>query len=149
MYLCFDMDGTLVNFYGYPNWLEHLDKESTEPYRKAEPLFDFSKLNNILLKLKTKGYKIMVISWNSKKGSVNFNKAVRQAKVNYLQKYSFPYDEIHVIKYGVNKETVAKKNGVDKGIIFDDDARVRDNWTIGDTVNPITENIIEYLERLM
>ena len=33
----FDMDGTLVDFYGVEGWLDDLMNRNTRPYREAKP----------------------------------------------------------------------------------------------------------------
>lgn len=38
----FDLDGTLVNLYNVPNWLQKIRSEDVSPYLDAEPLVNFS-----------------------------------------------------------------------------------------------------------
>ena len=40
----FDMDGTIADLYGVPNWLDCLIAEKTKPYREAKPLVDMRNL---------------------------------------------------------------------------------------------------------
>ena len=54
------------------------------------------------------------------------------------------FDEIHIVKYGTRKDYIAKDK---EGIIFDDDAKVREKWR-GEAINPNTEDIIEILKKL-
>lgn len=143
----FDMDGTLADLYGVDNWLPKLRAENATPYVEAEPLVDLSEMERLLAELQYIGYTLGVISWTSKGGSAEYNKAVRKAKLEWLAG-CFPeieFDEIHIVKYGTRKDYIAK----DKyGIIFDDDERVREKWR-GEAINPNYEDIIESLKKLV
>lgn len=143
----FDMDGTLADLYGVDNWLPKLRAENATPYVEAEPLVDLGEMEQLLAELQYIGYTLGVISWTSKGGSAEYNKAVRKAKLEWLAG-CFPeieFDEIHVVKYGTRKDYIAK----DKyGIIFDDDERVREKWR-GEAINPNYEDIIESLKKLV
>ena len=46
--LVFDLDGTIVDFYGVDGWLDDLHNESTRPYDIAKPLYNMEVLNAIL-----------------------------------------------------------------------------------------------------
>ena len=101
--LVFDMDGTIVNFYQVPNWLEDLKNCDPRPYEVAEPLYNMVLLKNILLTFKLLGWRICITSWLSKDSTKEFDKMVRTAKKEWLKNQDFPYDEIHLVKYGTNK----------------------------------------------
>lgn len=145
--LVFDMDGTIVDFYGVENWLEDLRNELTRPYEIAKPLYNPNELNNILHQLKSKGWKIVVTSWTAMNGSKEFNKRTRKAKLESLAKMHFPYDEIHIVKYGTTKANCTRKLGGYQ-ILVDDNEKVRKGWSLGDTINA-NENIIEKLAELL
>lgn len=122
----FDLDGTLVNFYGVEGWLEDLLNENTRPYEICKPLWNFSRLARILNRVQKNGNKIVIISWLSKNSSEDFEKAVTNAKLNYLAKHlpSVNFDEIYIVPYGTPKE----KFNFDNGILFDDEEKNRMNW---------------------
>lgn len=123
----FDMDGTIANLYGVNDWLSKLLKEDSSPYEEAKPLVNTLYFQILINRLKRKGYKVGVISWTSKGGKSAYNKKVAQAKRDWLKKH-FPkiqFDEVHIIKYGVAKSSVAFNP---KGILFDDDKTVRSEW---------------------
>ena len=46
--ICFDMDGTIADFYGVENWLEYLKSENPYPYMIAKPLVNMSALARVL-----------------------------------------------------------------------------------------------------
>lgn len=145
--VCFDMDGTIADFFGVEGWLEMLHNEDTTPYRKAKPLVDLEALSNVL---DNENIYVSVISWSAKNGTKKFNDAVRSAKVRWIKKYFPCVDKVHVIKYGTNKQDYADfKNA----ILIDDNKDVRDSWSgttidASDTANLI-KNIIKVVTENM
>lgn len=124
MTINFDMDGTLVDLYGVPNWLEMLRNEDTTPYAVARPLVNFSYLARLLNKLIAKGATVNIISWTSKGGSPEYNEAVAEVKRAYLKKHlpSVQFSNIFIVPYGTPKYEIAK------GILFDDEDKNRYDW---------------------
>lgn len=124
MTIYFDMDGTIANLYGVENWLSELRAESTKPYAEAKPLLNMSALARTLNKLTARGYEIGIISWTSKGGSEQYNKAVAETKIKWLQKHlaSVHFTSISIVPYGTPKETIGN------GILFDDEEPNRTNW---------------------
>ena len=136
--LVFDMDGTLANFYGVDNWLNDLENENTRPYEVAEPLYDMEVLNALLITLKSQGWRIAVTTWLAMNSSVDFENATRMAKLEWLARYNFPYDEIHLIRYGTTKANATRKNGGYQ-ILVDDNAKIRQGWSLGSTIDATTD----------
>lgn len=124
--LCFDMDGTLADFYGQVGWLADLIAEKTTPYENAKPLFNFSSFARIIHKLQARGYKFAIVSCTSKGGSENFNSRVKTAKEQWLQKHlpSVVWDAIYIIDYECPKVSVISG----PSILFDDEERHRKAW---------------------
>lgn len=145
--LVFDMDGTIADLYNVENWLADLVAEKTRPYEIAEPMYNMIELNNILNMLKNDGWKIAVTTWTAKNGTKEYNKTVGYAKIAWLKKYNFPYDEIHVVKYGTTKANCTRTKA-DYQILIDDNAKVRAGWTLGATIDA-NNNIIAELEKLI
>lgn len=127
-YLVFDMDGTIADFYGVEGWLNDLDNENPRPYEVAEPLCDMGELAYLLYMLKGFGWTVAITSWMSKTATKDFCKAIRKAKKDWLAKYNFPADEIHIVKYGRNKAYVKYKNRPNEAILFDDEERNCNDW---------------------
>lgn len=142
--LVFDMDGTIADFYGVEGWLDNLHSENPRPYIMAKPLWDMATLGAVLSTLKERGFRVIVTSWLAKDSTKEFDEVVRVAKRDWLNRYQFPFDEIHLVKYGTTKANCTRKHG-DNQILFDDNDKVRKGWHLGETVNPITENIIDFL----
>lgn len=146
--ICFDMDGTIADLYGVENWLAKLRAEDASPYREAKPLYDMDELNLVLNALANEGWEIRVISWLSKDASAEYNKAVRLAKREWLAKYNFPVDKVHLVAYGTTKANSVRKYTA-QAILVDDNAKVRDGWHLGDTIDPTEGNLVERLTALL
>ena len=129
------------------NWLADLRSENPRPYILAKPLYDMDSLNIILELLKEQGWKIVVTSWLAKNSSALYDEVVREAKRMWLNKYNFPFDEIHLVKYGTTKANCTRKLGGFQ-ILVDDNEKVRNGWTLGDTINA-NENILKKLVDLL
>lgn len=138
----FDMDGTIVNFYGVKDWLNDIINEDARPYEEAKPLVNLSSLARVLNNLQKKGYKIGIISWLARGSSENYDRAVTSAKIGWLNSHmpSVKWDRIEIVAYGTYKEKVCNYS---KGILFDDEENNRKYWK-GQAYN--VENIIEVLK---
>lgn len=145
--LVFDMDGTIADLYGVDGWLEMLRAENPMPYIMAEPMYNMVELVELLNELKEIGYRIAVTSWLSMNSTKEYDKMVRQAKREWLEKYNFPFDEIHLVAYGTTKANCTRRHGGHQ-ILVDDNAKVRSGWTLGDTIDA-NENILEELKKLL
>lgn len=138
------MDGTIADLYGVEGWLEDLRAELPRPYKVAKAKVNLSLLARYLNKLKSNGYKIGVISWTSKQSSKTYEEIVSVTKIQWLVNHlpSVWFDEINIVPYGTEKSLF--NNGSD--LLFDDDARVRNNWT-GISYPP--EQMFEVLHELV
>ena len=138
----FDMDGVTVDLYGVPDWLQFLRAESVYPYEAAKPLVDMAELREVLLDLKAKGDKIVVTSWLSKGASREYKRKIKKAKKAWLDRYEFPYDEIHFQAYGRTKAdaTRARYRGCEQ-ILTDDNPKIRQGWSLGMTIDGSQEFI--------
>lgn len=145
--LVFDMDGTIANLYGVNGWLEMLRAEDPTPYIIAEPMYNVNILNFILNQLKADGWKIVVTTWLAKGSTKHYDVLVREAKLAWLEEHNFPFDEVHMVKYGTTKANCTRKLGGFQ-ILVDDNETVRKGWTLGATIDA-NENILEILEKLL
>jgi 5'(3')-deoxyribonucleotidase len=123
----FDMDGTIADLYGVSGWLDDLRAERVRPYAEARPLVNLSALARRLNRLTAEGYTVNIISWTSRGGSAEYNKAVAEVKREWLAKHlpSVSFTAIHIIPYGTPKSTCGR------GILFDDEQRNLDEWGEG------------------
>ena len=144
--LVFDMDGTIADLYNVENWLDMLRANNPTPYIIAKPIYDTFSLNNLLDILKAQGWKIAVVSWVSKNCDDDFKKVIKTAKTDWLNRYNFPYDELHFIKYGATKANCVRKFDGRK-VLVDDNEKVLKGWK-GETINA-NENILKQLVNLI
>lgn len=139
----FDLDGSIVDLYGVEGWLDDLIAENTRPYAEAKPLLNLSLLARYIHKAQKMGYIVGVISWLSKSGTPEYNKAVTEVKREWLKKHlpSVEWDEIHIVEYGTPKSTCRTC----PGILFDDEERNLKEWGAGAV---IASSLLEVLRNL-
>ena len=145
--LVFDMDGTIADLYGVNNWLGDLRSENPRPYVVAKPMYNMDILNELLNILKNMGWRVVVTTWLAKESTKAYDEKVRKAKLNWLKQYNFPYDEIHLVKYGTTKANCTRRIGGYQ-ILIDDNEKVRNGWKLGSTINA-NENILKDLVALI
>jgi hypothetical protein len=123
-WIWFDCDGTWIDLYGVEGWLEMLINNDPTPYAIAQPLVNLSWFARTIHELQNKGFKIGIISWLSKNGTIEYNNIVTQIKLQYFQKHlpSVQFDKIYIIPYGTPKSTCGN------GILFDDEENNRKDW---------------------
>lgn len=123
--LNFDMDGTIADFYGVEGWLESIENSDTYPYDAAKGKLNLSQLAKLLNRLSD--YEINIISWTAKDGSPAYNKAVEAAKKKWLNRHlpSVHFAHIYIVDYGTPKHEISK------GILFDDNEEIRNDWGEG------------------
>ena len=146
--ICFDMDGTIANLYGVEDWLPKLRAEDASPYLDAKPMWDMEALAGILRQLQNQGITITVITWLAKDSSAEYKKAVREAKLAWLEKYNFPFDHFHGIQYGATKADSVRKF-TNNAWLIDDNAKVRKGWHLGEAIDPTEVDIISLFEGLI
>lgn len=149
MTICFDMDGTIVDFYGVTNWLEKLRNYDATPYIDAKPLVNLSVLCRRLKALQNKGHKLVIISWSSKESNNEFDAVIDFAKKMWLRAHmpSITWDNIYIVPYGTNKAitaNVCNKND----ILFDDDQKNLKAWKDFGGSAYLPENIFEVLSEI-
>ena len=141
----FDMDGTIADLYGVENWLTSLRNFDPSPYIVAQPMLHLSTLARLLNRLQREGYVIGIVSWLSKAPDPEYDYAVTAAKLGWLKRHlaSVHWDEIHIVAHGTPKESFITSAD---DILFDDEARNRENWT-GRAYEP--NQILEVLKGLL
>lgn len=147
--LIFDMDGTVADLYGVPNWLPKLRSFDPSPYQEAKPLVDMERLREAVSALQDIGWESRIVSWLSKDSPDFYKELVREAKRKWLEQYCFPVDKVHFVQYGTTKANCVR-DALDGGVavLFDDTAKVRQGWHLGEAIDPQTQDIIEVLKRL-
>lgn len=145
--LVFDMDGTILDFYGVEGWLDDLKNEKTRPYDVARPFYDMDYFKDLLINLKKAGWYIVITTWLAKDSTKAYDDKVRKSKLAWLEKWGFPYDEIHLVKYGTTKANCTRHIGGYQ-ILVDDNEKVRKGWKLGATINA-NENILNHLKKCL
>lgn len=141
----FDMDGTLANLYSNPNWLALLRAYDPEPYATATPLHDMRRLAWYLNRAQQAGYRLGIASWLSKEPTEEYNIAVTETKLSWLDEHlhSVHWNVIHIVAYGTPKQSFME---TEDDILFDDEEPNRTNWT-GEAHTP--DEIFEVLKSLL
>ena len=123
----FDLDGTIANLYAVENWLNMLRAYDPTPYVQAEPMLNMSAFARLLHKAQRLGYEICIISWLSKNSTPEYDMAVTQAKIEWLQNHlpSVEWNEIKIVAYGTPKHELCS------GVLFDDEEHNRNMWGEG------------------
>jgi hypothetical protein len=149
--VCFDMDGTIANLYAVEGWLPMLRSENPTPYRMAEPMWDMVELAEVLTAVMAIGIEVRIVTWLSKDSSEEYKDEVRVAKREWLAEQNFPFDHFHGVQYGATKADSVRRylNEGETAILIDDNVKIRDGWTLGETIDPTTEDIIEILRTLI
>lgn len=145
--LVFDMDGTIADLYGVEGWLNDLMNGDPRPYIEARAIYETDKLNTLLTLLKAFGWRVVITTWLAKGSTPDYDKKVRKAKLDWLDRTHFPYDEIHLVKYGTTKANCTRHHGGFQ-ILIDDNDNVRGGWTLGATIDA-KENILEALSKIL
>jgi len=93
--ICFDMDGTIADLYGVPDWLTKLRAYDASPYLMAEPMCDMEELAFLLEVAQHRGIEVRVITWLSKDTNPQYDELVRIAKQAWLKAMGLPIDHFH------------------------------------------------------
>ena len=111
----------------------------------------YDELANAIQEIQEIGIKIVIITWASKDSTREYDMAVRQAKLDWLEEMGFPYDFFHCVKYGTTKaNTIRKYMEIEEtAILIDDNEKVRNGWSLGETVNPTDTDIIDFIRGLI
>lgn len=149
--LCWDMDGTLASLYGVPNWLNLLRAYDPLPYKIAAPMWDMTRLADLLQQFQKEGIEVNIITWLSMESTPEYDRATREAKKEWLNRYGFPYDHFHGIKYGATKADSVRKrlSPGEEAILIDDNVKVRAGWHLGRTIDPTSCDLLDVLEELL
>lgn len=132
------------------DWSHRLDISDATVYRDAAPMIDMTVFTSLLHILRTKGYRVVVLTWLSKNADPDFHKNICIQKRQWLDRYGIPADDVIMMDYGMDKHQALMTKYPDaRTVLFDDDARVRDSWKSGMTVDPVTCDINAVLAGLL
>ena len=149
--ICFDMDGTIADLYGVENWLEKLRAYDASPYLTAKPMCDMEELAFLLEVAQHRGIEVRIITWLSKDTNKDYDNMVRIAKQAWLKAQGLTIDHFHGVAYGATKANSVRQylESEDTAILFDDNAKVRQWWHLGDAYDTTTCDICEVLKKVL
>ena len=144
MTIWLDMDGTLGDLYGVPDWLPKLRSFDPSPYAEAKPLQNMSLLARLIHLLQKKGVKFGINSWLAKDAPKSYDTAVTVEKYYWLgdRLASVRFDYIVITKYGVPKSNCMTSPD---DVLCDDNKTIRDEWK-GKAITP--DQLIPFLKEL-
>lgn len=123
----FDLDGTLYNLYGIPNWLEMLQNEQEGVFLKGPAIETIDKLIAPVHSLLDIGVQFGVISWLPMQASPEYEEICRQEKLQWIEQ-NLPFvTEIAITSYGIPKQNAIRKRA-QKMYLIDDNADVCRTW---------------------
>lgn len=125
-----DMDGTIADLYGQPNWLEMLEAEADGAFIYCEPLTDEETLYKLF---PTDKYEIKVLSMTPKNATAEYCERVKAEKNAWLDRHFPKIQKRFYLPYGNNKNLKNAKNA----ILIDDNKTIRDNFR-GTAIDPAT-----------
>lgn len=123
--IIFDMDGTIADLYGHPNWLPMLRGEK-HIFNLLEPMVAPLLVNSLIEKLQTV-CEVKIITWLPMNATDEYKKVCTADKKSWVKTFFPTIGKVHAIKYGANKHYV--RNLSKQSILFDDNADVRTAWT--------------------
>ena len=151
--ICLDMDGTIADLYGVEDWLPMLRNFDPSPYIYAQPMVNPIELAELLNLAIENGIDVEIITWLSKESTPTFDTYVREAKKIWLDIFGIPYTAFHGVKYGATKADSIRKDmnwqECETAVLFDDNAKVREGWHMGQAYDPTQFNICEILRGLL
>lgn len=149
--ICFDMDGTIADLYKVPDWLPMLRASDPTPYMVAPPMWNMTELANLLQQVQASGIEVRIITWLSKDSTPDYDREVREAKRKWLMEQGIPFDHFHGVAYGATKaDSIRRYLGEgETAILFDDNAKVRQGWHLGEAIDPTSTDILEVLRGLL
>ena len=99
------------------------------------------------------GIEVRIITWLSKESTKEYDEAVRIAKRVWLDYFHIPYDHFHGVAYGTTKANMVR--GVlnyeecETAVLFDDNAKVRSGWHMGESYDPAEVDICEVIKEIL
>lgn len=143
----FDMDGTIADLYNVRDWLEKLRSSDVQPYEDAEPLVDMDEFTTLCKRAQAMGVVVGVISWLSKGSSLNYAKATKKAKREWLSRHCHvEFDEVHIVPHGRPKQRYVS---VSNAVLVDDSPIVCGQWNKGRTLDAKRSDWLQVLSSLL
>lgn len=125
--IVFDMDGTIANLYGLPDWLERLHSNDPSAYLDCSPLVDMEQLDDLIARYQAQGVAVEVVSWGAMGGSSDYLARTAVAKRQWLKRHlKSRLNAVYVVPYGTPKHSVIADSA--NAILVDDNETIRNEW---------------------
>lgn len=123
-----DLDGTLFDLYGKPNWLEMLESENPAAFEgDFLPEIDIDELYSICESLLMAGVKIGIITWLPMNASPEYERECARVKREWVAK-NLPFiTDIKCQSYGTPKQNAITKRAKSMYLI-DDNIEICKAW---------------------
>lgn len=143
-----DLDGTVFDLYGQPDWLERILAEDETVFATGKPLYDKDELASTIADLQRKGYEVGVITWLPKDATAEYEKRCAQVKREWVREYLPMVNDFNAVSYGTPKQQFAKR--AETIILVDDDDRVRAMWDTPKQRKSFDakKNVLDFLRQL-
>ena len=124
-----DMDGTIADLYNFPKWLEYIEQERENLFKRLRPMIRREQLHEMFPSTE---YKITILSMTPMGASVEYCAKVIEEKNEWLDRH-FPEITSRIyLPYSLDKNLKNSENA----ILIDDNAHIRHNWK-GIAINPM------------
>lgn len=131
--IAMDLDGTLFNLYGKPNWLDDLENEKEGVFNEYGVNFGFmpfiqrQTIQEKILNMMDIGITFSIISWLPMGASPEYSEICRREKLEWVYRHLPMIKDIQLIPYGIEKQkAITKRAG--RMILIDDNAEVCKMW---------------------
>ena len=123
----FDMDGTVADLYGQPDWLQMLRTETAGAFTDCKPLFNPADFYAVVNRLLFAGVQFGVITWLPMQASAEYEEICTAEKKAWCEKWMPFITEFSAQSYGIPKQKAIKKHAKTE-ILIDDNAEVGAIW---------------------
>ena len=124
----FDLDGTVFDLYGKPNWLELLESENPDAFKgEFLPEINLTELHKVVFELWMNGVEFGVITWLPMNASPEYQTESAKAKSEWVRKNMGFVTEFNAIPYGVPKQKAIQQRAK-KMYLIDDNSEVCAMW---------------------
>ena len=144
----FDLDGTVYDLYGLPDWLQKFRNEEPGVFIDGAPLVDLKKLKELCFSLMCSGVRFGVISWLPMGASEEYSRVCELEKKSWIE-LNLPFvSEVYIQEYGTPKQYAPSKRAK-RMFLIDDSLEVRKMWETESQRKGIdAKNIFKFLEHL-
>jgi len=147
--IVFDLDGTLYDLYGVPDWEKKLREEKENIFLEGKSFLnkDFYEIIEELLK---NGFSFDVATWLPMFATKQYEEKCRKEKERWVKENLKFVKNIYIDAYGVPKQKMVKEKS-SLMILIDDNLEVCKDWATKKQrqYKNVKDNLIEILEEIL